>query len=72
MRIEAERIESNYNRFSDRLTAKEEDILTRFYGINKHVRHTLEEIGAMNQVTRERIRQIKDNALVKIMIKKRK
>lgn len=64
--IEAERVQDAYRANKSELTQKEKEIITRYYGINPHVRHTLEEIGEMYQVTRERIRQIKVEALKKI------
>jgi DNA-directed RNA polymerase sigma subunit (sigma70/sigma32) len=42
----------------------------RYYGIDTSVRHTLNEIGAKYEVTRERIRQIKVVALKKLHIVK--
>jgi RNA polymerase primary sigma factor len=68
MKVEAEKVEKAYNKFKGRLTPREADIITRFYGIGAHVRHTLVEIGWKYQVTRERIRQIKDVALKKMNI----
>lgn len=69
MEVEAEKVKKAYDKFKQLLTAKEEDIITRYYGINEQVRHSLAEIGEMLGVTRERIRQIKDKALVKLKIK---
>lgn len=67
--IEAVKIQKAYNKYSDLLTEKEQEVMTRYYGLNNQVRHTLAEIGKMYQVTRERIRQIKVEALIKIKIK---
>lgn len=67
--IEAVKIQKAYNKYSDLLTEKEKEVMTRYYGLNSQVRHTLAEIGKMYQVTRERIRQIKVEALIKIKIK---
>lgn len=69
MKVEAERVERAYKQFNHLLTAREDDIITRFYGLNKQVRHSLNEIGEMYQVTRERIRQIKEEALKKLKYK---
>ena len=41
-----------------RLTPKQKEILSLKYGFNGHVEHTLDEIGKMYGVSRERIRQI--------------
>ncbi|USN53059.1 MAG: hypothetical protein H6760_02680 [Candidatus Nomurabacteria bacterium] len=48
------------------LTGKEEDILRRRHGLSGKETQTLEEIGALYQVTRERIRQIEGTAVKKI------
>ena len=67
--IEAERIEKAYKVFKDLLSAREKEVITRYYGIDIHVRHSLAEIAELYQVTRERIRQIKTVALKKLKIK---
>ena len=41
-----------------RLSPKQKEILSLKYGFNGHVEHTLDEIGKMYGVSRERIRQI--------------
>jgi len=41
-----------------RLSPKQKEILSLKYGFNGHVEHTLDEIGKMYSVSRERIRQI--------------
>ena len=41
-----------------RLTPRQKEILSLKYGFNGHVEHTLDEIGKMYGVSRERIRQI--------------
>ena len=71
-KIEAERIDKAYNRFKKALNPREKDVLTKYYGLDSQVRHSLNEIGETYQVTRERIRQIKVEALKKIGIKKQK
>ena len=70
--IEAEKIEAAYKEFKSLLSPKEKEVITRYYGIDKRVRHTLAEIGEMYDVTRERVRQIKVEALTKIKIIKAK
>lgn len=67
--IEAEKVEKAYNKYKDKLSDREQEIITRYYGITPNVRHTLAEIGQIYQVTRERIRQIKVEALKKLKIK---
>ena len=68
--IEAERIAEAYKQFKKALSPREQEVITRYYGIQPHVRHTLAEIGGMYKVTRERIRQIKVDALRKLNIEK--
>lgn len=48
------------------LTPKERNVITLYYGLNTDSRHTLESIGKQMGVTRERVRQIKINALRKL------
>jgi DNA-directed RNA polymerase sigma subunit (sigma70/sigma32) len=68
--IEAEQVERAYQQFKDILSPREKEVLTRYYGIEPNVRHSLREISEMEMfnVTRERIRQIKTVALKKIKI----
>jgi len=48
------------------LTERERDILELRFGINKERSYTLEEVGGMYNLTRERIRQIEGKALRKL------
>jgi RNA polymerase primary sigma factor len=51
---------------SDRMRSldeKERDVLELFFGLRNRQAHSLEEIGEKYQLTRERVRQIKDRAL---------
>lgn len=48
------------------LAEKERDILTLFFGLGEHQAQSLEEIGDKYQLTRERVRQIKDKALQRL------
>ena len=50
----------------DELTEREKDVLMLRYGLRDGRVHTLEEIGNMYNVTRERIRQIESKALRKL------
>jgi RNA polymerase primary sigma factor len=45
------------------LAEKEREIINLFYGIGVPHNYTLEEIGDMFDLTRERVRQIKEKAL---------
>jgi RNA polymerase primary sigma factor len=45
------------------LTEKEREIINLFYGIGVPHNYTLEEIGSMFDLTRERVRQIKEKAI---------
>jgi RNA polymerase primary sigma factor len=48
------------------LGEKERDILTLFFGLGDQYAHSLEEIGDKYDLTRERVRQIKDKALLRL------
>jgi len=52
--------------FLKNLSSKEKEILAKRFGLNGHEPHTLEQIGAKHQITRERIRQIQNAAIKKI------
>ena len=45
------------------LEARDARVLTLYFGLQGEREHTLEEIGNMLGVTRERIRQLRDRAL---------
>jgi RNA polymerase primary sigma factor len=49
------------------LTPREAKILRMRFGIGEKSEHTLEQVGAIFGVTRERIRQIEAKALKKLM-----
>jgi RNA polymerase primary sigma factor len=48
------------------LSQREARILKLYYGLDGEKPHTLEEIGVMFKLTRERVRQIKEKALLKL------
>jgi RNA polymerase primary sigma factor len=48
------------------LGEKESDVLTLFFGLGNGQPHSLEEIGDKYNLTRERVRQIKDKALARL------
>ncbi len=51
------------------LTEREADIIRFYYGLNGIQAHTLDEIGEYFKLTRERVRQIKENALKQLQQK---
>ncbi len=48
------------------LTEREAEIIRMYYGINGRQPHTLEEIGEIFNLTRERVRQIKEKAIKRL------
>lgn len=52
--------------FSKRLTEREKDVMTMLYGLKGHRQYGLEEIGEKFDLTRERVRQIKEKAIRKL------
>jgi len=48
------------------LTPREEEVLSKRFGLADGTEHTLEEVGRLHSVTRERIRQIESKALRKL------
>lgn len=53
------------------LTYREAYILRHYYGLNKRPVATLEEIGEMLDITRERVRQIKERAIYRLKTTRR-
>ncbi len=51
------------NRALSTLTTRERDVVTLFYGLGANHGLTLEEIGERYELTRERVRQIKEKAI---------
>ena len=49
-----------------KLTPKEKDIITSYYGLFGKQEESLEEIGSRIDLTRERVRQIKEKCLKKL------
>ena len=45
------------------LSPREVEVLSSYYGLNNHQALTLEEIGDLYDLTRERVRQIKERAI---------
>lgn len=48
------------------LTEREKNIIVRYFGINGHDGETLEEIGNTMNLTKERVRQIKEDGMKKL------
>jgi RNA polymerase primary sigma factor len=48
------------------LAERERTVLELFFGLNSVAAHSLEEIGEKYDLTRERVRQIKDKALLRL------
>jgi RNA polymerase primary sigma factor len=51
------------DRALDTLTAREAEVINLYFGLNAEKALTLEEIGARFNLTRERVRQIKEKAI---------
>ena len=56
------------NKAMDKLSPREKEVVNRFYGINGYNAITLDEIGDVMDLTRERVRQIKVKALLRLKI----
>ena len=55
------------------LSEKERRVITYYFGLDsQNYAYTLEEIGCMMDMTRERVRQVKDKALKKLRIRSKK
>ena len=48
------------------LDAREKEIVTLYFGLEGYETHTLEEIGTKLDLTRERVRQIKERCLERL------
>ncbi|MFY7671036.1 sigma-70 family RNA polymerase sigma factor [Tenacibaculum sp. MEBiC06402] len=59
-------LEIEINRVLKTLSRRESDIIRLFYGLGKEYSMTLEEIGEVFDLTRERVRQIKEKALLRL------
>lgn len=54
------------------LTDREKKIIIYYFGLDSNKSYTLEEIGYMMDMTRERVRQVKDKALKKLRTRSKK
>ena len=48
------------------LAERDREVIVLFFGLGSHAAHSLEEIGEKFNLTRERVRQIKDKALMRL------
>lgn len=63
---QADDIHDVVERWLERLTDKQRAVVERRFGLHGHERATLEEVGEQIGVTRERVRQIQMDALVRL------
>lgn len=61
--LASESLQIEIERVLTTISSREGEILKRYYGLNGYHQHTLEEIGIAFDLTRERVRQIKEKAL---------
>lgn len=61
-----ESLRNEIRRVLKTLSAREEKIIKMYFGIDYERPYTLEEIGERLQLTRERVRQIKERALIRL------
>lgn len=54
------------DRITSQISEREKDMIYRYYGINQKEKSTLEDIGKIYGLTRERVRQIIDKAITKM------
>jgi RNA polymerase primary sigma factor len=61
-----ESLQKEIERSLSTLTERERDVIKLFYGIGYNHEYTLEEIGDKFDLTRERVRQIKEKAIKRL------
>ncbi|NJB35615.1 MULTISPECIES: RNA polymerase sigma factor RpoD/SigA [Flavobacteriaceae] len=61
-----ESLNTEINRALDTLSPREADVVRLYYGIGENPSMTLEEIGSTFDLTRERVRQIREKAIRKL------
>ncbi|MFP4417830.1 MAG: RNA polymerase sigma factor RpoD/SigA [Chitinispirillaceae bacterium] len=59
-------LQKEINRTLDVLSGREKEVVKMYFGVGKETTHTLDEIGARFNITRERARQIKEKAIDKL------
>jgi len=66
MVLQDENVNSNINKWLEKLESKQREVLVRRFGLHGHEKSTLEEVGQELGVTRERVRQIQMEALKRL------
>ncbi|KMQ50636.1 RNA polymerase sigma factor RpoD [Chitinispirillum alkaliphilum] len=56
-------LQEEIDKILDTLSEREKEVVKLYFGIGEDIAHTLEEIGQRFNLTRERVRQIKEKAL---------
>ncbi|MBD3347228.1 MAG: sigma-70 family RNA polymerase sigma factor [Chitinivibrionales bacterium] len=64
--IEDISLQESINKALKKLSDREKKVIRLYFGIEDGISHTLEEIAQRYSLTRERVRQIKENALKKL------
>jgi len=64
--LEAELLREHISRALQTLRARDARVVRLYYGLQGEESHTLEEIGRLLGVTRERVRQLRDRALMEL------
>jgi RNA polymerase primary sigma factor len=59
-------LNSEVDKLLDTLSEREQSVVRLYFGIGEDTNYTLEEIGLRSNITRERVRQIKETALKKL------
>ena len=59
-------VEGTLKNMLSALDAREQEIIKLYFGLEGHETHTLEEIGEKLDLTRERVRQIKEKCLERL------
>jgi RNA polymerase primary sigma factor len=62
----SESLKKEIERALSTLTEREAEVIRLYFGINSEYSATLEEIGEILNLTRERVRQIKEKALMRL------
>ena len=62
-KVMTESLEQEIERSLSTLKYREANIIKLYYGLGGTTAHTLEEIGALFELTRERVRQIKEKGI---------